>query len=238
MKKVLFVAIACAIGASACSGTREPNDAQLAALLRSERADPADANAPLDALAVECLRAWSDDEQLMKNLPARTAGEDGRKNCRSKLDGWIADAKRNPDKFTFADLSAPKTVKKAIQLLAARSVAALGSSASVPKALTRGAPTSTYHAPEAAPPGLGAAGAKLQEAEGLCQQVAEKATTDANPQLARYAKFCSATLGGVRTKMEQLARNGNSEAVETLGTQAEGMSRTARKLLMEGSAGN
>ncbi len=239
MKKILLVAIACAIGASACSGTREPTDAQLGTLLRSERADPADAKAVLDSPAVECLRAWSGDAELQKNLPIRSSSENGRASCRSKLDGWIADAARNPDKFTFADLSAPKTVKRAVQLLASSSVAALGDNAPVPKALTKAAAVPTYSAPATAPAGLGAAGAKLQEAESLCQQIAQKAAVPgASPRLTQFAKFCSGNLGGTRTKMERFAQSGNSEAVDALGVQAEGLAGTARKLLAESAGGN
>lgn len=237
MNRFLLIAIACVLGASACSRLREPTDAQLGTLLRSERADPADANAALDSLAVECLRGWSDDKELLKDLPMRSAGEEGRKTCRTKLDGWIADAERNPDKFSFADLSAPKTVRRAMGLLAERNVAALNNAASrqAPSALTRpAAPGGFGYVAPASNVDLGVASMPMQQAESLCEQSAKAATVpDANPRIVTYAKFCATTLRKMRVSMEQFAKAGNQKGLESLAQSADAMANNARDALAQ-----
>lgn len=242
MKRILFVAIACAIGASACSGTREPTDAQLGTLLRSERADPADAGAQIDALAVECLRAWSDDKELLKNLPMRSAGETGRKACRAKIDGWIADAARNPDKLAFTDVSTPKAVRRAMELQGTRNAAAPAAVAEspreqprIPAALTRpvAAPAGGYIAP-ASNIDLGVASMPMQQAESLCEQVSKAvAGGNTNPRLVGYAKFCATSLPKMRSSMEQFSQAGNKRAMESLAQSAENMANSAREALAE-----
>lgn len=232
MNKFLLVAITCVLGATACSRLREPTDPQLGNLLRSERAAPADANAPLDGLAIECLRAWSGDADLLRNLPMRSAGEDGRKTCRAKLDGWIADAGRNPDKFTFADISAPGVVRRAMELQAARSAAAIANLPRQPAA----SPTNTVPQQSAPAPDpsvdLGAAGAALQEAETLCQQANQKAATPgANSRLTRFAAYCTTSLGKLRGRMQQFARHGSSTTLDALGREASNSAQTAREVL-------
>lgn len=233
MNKFLLVAITCALGATACSRLREPTDPQLANLLRSERASPADANAPLDGLAIECLRAWSGDSQLLKNLSMRSAGEDGRKACRTKLDGWIADAGRNPDKFTFAEVSAPGVVRRAMELQAARNAAAMSNAAAQrpPAALTNPAPAPAARAPDPSVD-LGAAGVALQEAETLCKEAGRKAAAPGVDQrLVRFAGYCTGSLAKLRGRMEQFARNGNTPSLEALGKEAANNAETARNVL-------
>lgn len=242
MKKILFVAIACAIGASACSGTREPTDAQLGTLLRSERADPADAKAQIDALAVECLRAWSDDKELLNNLPMRSAGETGRKSCRARIDGWIADPTRNPDKLTFAEISTPKSVRMAMGLQSARNVASPGNAVEmpndqqrIPAALTRptSAPAGAYVAP-VSNIDLGAASMPMQQAESLCEQASRAiAGGNTNPRIVSYAKFCATSLPKMRSSMEQFSQAGNTRAMESLAQSAENMANAARDALAE-----
>lgn len=233
MNKFLLVAITCVLGATACSRLREPTDPQLGNLLRSERAAPADANAPLDGLAIECLRAWSGDADLLRNLPMRSAGEDGRKTCRAKLDGWIADAGRNPDNFTFADISAPGVVRRAMELQAARSAAAMANAgarrppATPPDTL----PAQAVPAPDPSVD-LGVAGAALQEAETLCQQANQKAATPgANQRLVRFAAYCTTSMGKLRGRMQQFAKHGNKPALEALGQEASNSAQTAREVL-------
>lgn len=235
MKKFLLLAIACALGATACSRLREPTDAQLGNLLRSERADPADADAALDGLAIECLRGWSEDKELLKDLPMRSAGEEGRKTCRAKLDVWIADTTRNPDKFSFADLSAPKTVHRAMDLQAARTAAALtkASNPQTPQALTR--PTTAAVPSYTAPTSnvdIGVASMPMQQAESLCEQAAKAAAAEnPSPRVVSYAKFCATTLRKMRVSMEQFAKAGNAQGLQSLAQSADNMANNARDAL-------
>lgn len=236
MNKLVMTAIACAIGATACSHVREPSDAQLATLLRSERAAATDPDAQLDTNAIECLRGWSGDADLLKGLAVTFAGEDGKKTCRAALNVWIGDAARNPDKLAFEDVSAPKAVRQAIALAAARTAAAVAkqSQHQIPGALT--APV--VAAPRAPDPAvdLGIPGSELAEAETLCQQVQQAAAApDANPKLASYANFCATNLSQLRATMEQAGRNGQqADKLTALAAGATNMAMTARKLLALG----
>lgn len=233
MNKFLLLTIACVLGVTACSQLREPTDAQLGTLLRSENTDPADANATLDGLAVECLRAWSEDKDLQKGLPVRTAGEDGRKACRTRLEGWVADAVRNPDKFSFADLSAPKTVRRAMELQEARKAAAMASrkGEGIPVGQMPPVPGRALKAPDPTID-LGPAGAALQEAETLCQQAQEAAKAEgANKRLVRYAQYCTASLNGMRKSMEGFVKTNNAASVDALVKNANRKSNTAREVL-------
>lgn len=240
MNKPGLLALLCVFGAAACSHLREPTDAQLATLLRSERAAPTDASALLDGRAIECLRAWSGDKELLKGLPVRVAGEDGQKECRGNLDGWIADASRNPDKFSFADVSAPKVVRRAMTLEEARRVAAAADPArhQIPAALGR---TSALSAPKplATPDpavDLGAAGARLAEAEALCLQAQKAAATPEHKQMKRFADYCSGNLRNLRTSMEQSARSGQGpERLDQMAASADNIANVARNALAEGS---
>jgi hypothetical protein len=237
MNKFVLSAIACAIGASACTHVREPTDAQLATLLRSDRTAAIDTNAQLDSNAIDCLRGWSGDTDLLKGLAMRFAGEDGRKSCRTDVDTWIANPMRNPDKFAFEDISNPKTVRRAIALQAARATAAMANPATrqIPTALQ---PAAQPLAPRAPDPtvDLGAAGAQLSEAETLCQQVQQAATApNAKPNIKSYAAFCARSLRQLRATMEQVSRNGQvSSKLETQAVSATNMANIARNLLAEG----
>jgi hypothetical protein len=236
MNKFVLTTLACAIGAVACSHLREPSDTQLATLLRSERAQPTDANALLDASAIDCLRAWSGDAELAKNLAPRFATEEGKKGCRAQLDTWIVDPARNPDKFAFADISASKTVHRAIDLQTARRTAMLANPAShqIPAALIRPAAPQAPRAPDPTVD-LGAAGMELKDAETLCQQTQQAAATaGASPGLTGYARYCSGNLRQLRTSMEQAAHSGQSSArLDALAKSATTMANIARKQLAD-----
>ncbi len=243
MKKILIVAIACAVGASACSGKREPTEAQLGTLLRSERPTVPGTTPPVDALAVECLRAWSDDKELLNNLPMRSAGESGRKACRTRVDGWISDAARNPDKLTFAEISAPAAVRRAMSLLdgAPTEKKAPPQRAQQEKAPADWQPAPLAGTPETAPDGmqapdpdvdLGAHGATLAKAESACQQVIEMTRTpNVNPRVGIIANYCSATLGRLRRTMENYARNGDSDGIEKTAGEVEKLLDSAHRAL-------
>ncbi|MBN8727664.1 MAG: hypothetical protein J0H15_08160 [Xanthomonadales bacterium] len=233
MNRLILAAIAGLLLLAGCSGPRELDDAQLAQLLRSENARPDDAGAPLDRPAVECMRAWSGDAELMRGLSVRYAGEDGKKACRTQLEIRIQDEARNPHNARFEDLTHPATVRRAMALLDARKAS------SQPAA----APAMPPARPPAAPGGfkdqlgtpdpsvdLGAAGARLQEAEALCLEV--RGQVAARPDLKRFADFCGGSLRRLRTTLEQSARRGAApEKLAEIATSADNVATTARNLL-------
>lgn len=245
MKKPLCLALVCALAATACSHTREPTDAQLATFLQSNHAQPGP-KAPLDAHSVDCLRAWSDDADLLKGLSPTVTGEDGKKACRTTLDTRLADATRNPAKFTFADVTAPKVAARAVALQQARMLAEMAD----PAAREHQPPAAFTHPDAAAPPplpagspfvardpnvDLGLAGTRLHEAQDLCVQTQQAARAPgAKDALVRYAAFCVGNLRRLQMTLEMSARKGHTEQLGKIGSSAEKMSTIARNLLAGG----
>lgn len=232
MNKYGLALLGCTLGFAGCSAPRVPEDWQLTALLQRD-----DANAPgkqaIDGQAVGCLRAWSGDAELAKGLSVLVAGEDGRKRCRERLEAWIADETRNPAKFTFEEVSAPDSARRAMNLLESdRSAVQRPGSGEIPAALRTPAPIAK---PRAADPGvdLGASGAELAEAEALCQQAAQAASApDANAALRRFAPYCSKSLSRLRGSMEALAKKGGTPAqLEGYASTARNLANTAREIL-------
>jgi hypothetical protein len=243
MNKLGLSALICVLCATAaCSRLREPTDAQLGALLIGERANPADVNTPLSVGAIECMRSWSGDADLLKGLSMRVAGEDGQKTCRGTLDGLLADTARNPDKFSFEDITAPKIVRRAVELQKARRAAATTAPQQIPPALVGTNPVAnSARAPDtlAAPDPnveLGVSGSELQEAEQLCLQTQQAATDpQAKDGLKKFAAFCMRNLRTLRNSMENSARHGQGqERLAAIAVSATNLANAARQVLAEG----
>ena len=234
MNRPLLLAAACVLGLSACS-TRELNDAQLTQLLRRDGAAATDANAPLDTAAVTCLRVWSGDVELASGLPTGAGGDDAKNKCRLRLDGWLADATRNPGKFAFKDVSAPPTVRRAVALLAAHVPAPpLPSRSEPPAELTAARP------PAPPPPSgqvaeLGAPGLDLSRAESLCQRAQVVAQTQPpDSSLRRFADYCGGKLGDLRGSMLAYhAHNASAERMDALANDARNLANVAEQLIAE-----
>lgn len=248
-KKLVPLMVICAFGASACSHRREPTDAQLVTLLQSDRAAPDNAapdnaNAPLDQRAIGCLRAWSGDATLLRGVPLAMAGEDGKKACHTTLDTRLAGVASNPEKFTFAEVTTPKVVRRAVGLQEARTLAELANPASrnIPPALMRKSVHNIPVAPGAAfaptDPAidLGVAGTKLKEAQSLCAQTQQAAVApDAKDNLKRYAAFCIGNLKRLQSTMEIAGKNGRpQQELEKIATSADNMATVARNVLAGG----
>ncbi len=244
MKNVslLAIAIACSAGVAACSPhSNELTDAQISTLLRNEHKAAVDTSGSIDPAAVDCLRSWSGDSELLKGLAVRYAGEDGKKACREKLDDWFANPMRNPSKIAFATVSDPKVVRRAMALMASYSAVEMANAKShqIPAALAKpivARPPTVLAADPTVD--LGAPGQKLKEAEDLCMQVQQVAATpDANATLKKYAGFCTSNLRMLRVSMEQAARSGQSvERLDSLATGATNLANTARNLLAAGKS--
>ncbi|MGN6520572.1 MAG: hypothetical protein ACTHK2_14205 [Dokdonella sp.] len=232
MNRFSLLAIACALGVAACAQSRMPTDEQITQLLRSERAAPTDPKAPLDRAALDCLRAWSGNAELKQGLALSLVDDAGRKDCRVRVDGFLADATRNASKLAFADVSSEAAVRRAVEL-------AREHAPPPPKTVTRpiaGAPAAAP--PMVAPPAqasvdLGSYGMDLQDAEEQCRKVQEAAgKADASASVKRFAQYCGGSLAKMRSTLETMKRNGASEERMNGTVQgARNMANNARNLL-------
>jgi len=238
MKNLCLLALACAIATTACtpSSQRLPTDAQLTQLLHGERAAPNDPKAPIDRQALDCLRAWSGNAELMHDLSKALVDDAGRKDCRVRVDGFIKDATRNPDQVTFAEVSAEPAVRRVVEL-------AREHAPPPPNVVTRpiaSAPLPGSMNPPVQPApstvDLGVAGTDLQDAEDLCRkaQVAAGAA-DASAPVKGFAKFCGRSLTRLRTNMEMMKRNGaDDERLRATSESARNLANNARAILGAG----
>jgi hypothetical protein len=195
-----------------CHHRGEPSDAQLTKLLRSPSAAPSDPRAPIDPVAVDCLRAWSGDAELTKALSAPAASDNVKKACRVRVEGWIADAARNPDKLTFDDVSAPPTVRQAVALMQQhRATAALpGNGDAPPAGMMRPKPPAPVPTLPRGPVDVSSAAAGLTELDGLCKQAKDAAASGNNAPIARYAPMCDRRIALMRQRVEQLQKDGGT----------------------------
>jgi hypothetical protein len=196
----------------ACHHAKAPTDAQLTKLLRVQSSQPNDPAARIDPASVDCLRAWSGDADLAKPLQSASWTDAVMKTCRQRLDGWIADATRNPDKLAFEDVSAPPAVRQAIALLQQRRMSgALPARTDQPPAMMMrqnpGAPAPTL---QKGPVDVSAASAGLNELDGLCKQAKDAAAAGSNVPLARYAPMCDRRIAQMRERVNQLTTNGGT----------------------------
>jgi hypothetical protein len=217
MRTIALASLACAAALAGCSQPRVPDDAQLTALLRGERSQAGDEKARIDANAVTCLRSWSGDAKLAQNLPAALQGDAAKKACREKLEPWFADATRNPQKFTFEEISQPAIVTRVMSLYLSR--AAGGTGAPPPAVVTTSPPAPK---PTQSTVDLGAAGATLQQTEGVCQRVQQVATSQpANQRARRFADFCVRRVQQLRTNMEQAVGRNDKDQLDKLAADAK-----------------
>jgi hypothetical protein len=216
---------------AACHHAKEPTDAELTNLLRVQTAQPNDPAARLDPSAVDCLRAWSGDTDLARALPPASAGDAAKKACRQRLDGWIADATRNPDKLAFEDVSTPAAVRQAIALMQQhRASGALPARADQPPPMMmRPAPAPV--APPVLPKGpvdVSSAVAGLNELDGLCKQAKDAAASGSAAPIGRYAPMCDRRIAQMRERANQLQANGGTTR------EAEMLNDNVHRMLMFG----
>ena len=207
-------------GLAACHGARTPSDVQLTQLLHNERATPNDPRAPLDAAAVNCLRAWSGDIELNAALPPSASGDAVKTACKQRLDGWIADATRNPDKVRFEDVSAPPSVRRAMALLADHQATAMaprlpsGNDQPPPSLVSGTAPPAPANT---GPVDMSAAVAGVNELAGLCQKAKDAAAAgDTTQPISRYASYCDKRIEQMRTRISMLQQRGDARQAEMM----------------------
>ncbi len=242
LSRIAVVALGAAgLGLAACHGSGTPTDAQLTQLLHNDRAAPSDPKAPLDAAAVNCLRAWSGDVELTASLPPSASGDAVKQACKTRVDGWIADASRNPDKLAFDTVSKPPAVKRAMALLAEHSpMAAMapklpGANEPPPAAMM---PGTMQPAPVASGPvDMSEAVAAVDELDGLCQKAKQQAASgDSAQPLARYASYCDKRIDQMRQRISMLQQRGNPQQAKMMTENAKRTLEVGRKLALGGQA--
>jgi hypothetical protein len=240
LSRIAVVALGAAgLGLAGCHGSRTPTDAQLTQLLHSERATPSDPKAPLDAAAVNCLRAWSGDVELTAALPPSASGDTVKQACKTRLDGWVADAARNPDKIEFDDVSKPPAVKRAMALLAEHQPLA----AMAPKLPSANEPPPMGMMPGSAPSPAEATGpidmsaaiTGVNELDGLCQKAKQAATAgDTSQPIARYASYCDKRIEQMRSRISMLQQRGNPKQAQMMTENVMRTLEAGRKLAAQG----
>ena len=243
MHRIAVAALAAAsfAGLAACHGARTPSDAELTQLLHRERAPPNDPKAPLDAAAVYCLRAWSGDVELNAALPPSASGEAIKTSCKERLDGWIADATRNPSKITFADASAPASVRRAMALLAEHQPMGMmaphlpSANEPPPSSMMSGnaapAPAST------GPVDMSAAAAAVDELEGLCKKAKDAAAAgDTTQPIARYASYCDKRIEQMRTRISMLQQRGDPQQAKMMTDNVQRTLAVGRQIAAQGKS--
>jgi hypothetical protein len=227
----IFAVAALAAGTlAACHHAKAPTDAELTSLLRVQNSQPTDLRAPLDPAAVECLRAWSGDADLTRSLAVQW-NDAVKQNCRKRIDGWIADATRNPDKLSFEDVSAPPSVRQAIALMQQHrgAVSTLPAKTDQPPAMMMGqkaaAPPTTL---PKGPVDVTGATAGLKELDGLCKQAKDAAASGSTTPIARYATMCDRRIAQLRDRVNELATNGGTTR------EAEMVSDNVHRMVMFG----
>jgi hypothetical protein len=209
---VIAVAALAAGTLAACHHGSAPTDAQLTSLLRSPTAQAADPRAPIDPFAVDCLRAWSGDADLSKVLSPRATSDAGKKACRQRVEGWIADASRNPDKLSFDNVSAPPVVRQAVALMQQhRATAAMPTAGDAPPAMMM-RPKPPVPAPvlPKGPVDVSSAVAGLNELDGLCKQAKDASSSGSNAPIARYSTMCDHRVAQMRERVSALQANGGT----------------------------
>ncbi len=218
MGRIAIVAVAatCLAGVSACHRAREFQDAQLTRLLRTDRAIATDPQAPLDQGAVDCMRAWSGDVDITKGLPPAAVADATKSMCRQRVDRWIADADRNPDKITFDELTRPPTVRQAEALLMQhRSVARMPTPNDRPPPTLMQAPGPVDN--NAPPADVTAASAAVTELDGYCQKAKQAAaSSETSQQVGRFASYCDKRIDQLRTRISMLQQHGTAQQVQAL----------------------
>jgi len=214
---------------AACHHAKAPTDAELTSLLRIQNSQPTDPRAPIDPSAVDCLRAWSGDADLAKPLSASWT-DATKKTCRQRIDGWIADAVRNPDKLAFEDVSAPPAVRQAIALLQQhRATGALPARTDQPPPMmTRQTPAAPAPVLPKGPVDVSSATAGLNELDGLCKQAKDAAAGGSTAPIARYAPMCDRRIAQMRERANELQKNGGTTR------EAEMLNDNVRRMLVFG----
>ncbi|HKE47137.1 MAG TPA: hypothetical protein VKB52_03665 [Rhodanobacteraceae bacterium] len=229
MHRIGVVALAAALGA--CGGSKALSDVQLTSLLRMERAPANDPKAPLDSLAIDCLRAWSGDVELNSSLPPSVTGDANKKFCRQRIDGWLADATRNPDKVTFEQASTTASIRRAQALMLEHRGNAVPrmpmAGDQPPKELV--APPDTK-----GPVDMTQALKGLAELESLCGKAKEAAASGSTTEaLMRFSTFCDKRNQQLRQRIAGIQQRGDARQAQMMDDNIARSLEVARGMLAD-----
>lgn len=231
MRKSLITAAIASIGLAACSGTRVPTDAELATLLRQSGADQggADASRSLDPSAVQCLAAYSGDAELAHEVSPAALSDIAKSQCRRRLDLWIADAQRNPEKFKFDEIDTPAVAKRAMKMYLDNGGAPLAPSGDEPEkpsvpATPASAPIADGPAPDM--------DKTLLLADDICRDAkAAVARGPFNARLQRYSDSCESDVATTRAKVDQYRQQNRQGDIDAEARRLARMNESGQKLL-------
>lgn len=217
-----------ALSVGACHRAAEVSDVELTALLRTEHSRADDPRAPLDFSAVSCLRAWSGDAALMKDLPPAVSGDGGKASCRERVQVWISDKQRNPAMLRFEDVSTPAVAGRAAALLAEHRPTPTHSQAS-----SGNAPAPVSIAPPsprvpATAQDVSTARAAVDELDRTCEDAKQRAATQQN--VARYASFCRQQVGQLRSRIDTISQTGDQRQLQALTKNAQNLIAVGKRL--------
>jgi hypothetical protein len=166
-----------------------------------------------------------------------------KQSCKTRLDGWVADATRNPDKLAFEDVSKPPAVKRAMALLAEHNPIA----AMAPKLPSANEPPPAAMMPGGGQPAAPAASgpvdmseaiAAVDELEGLCKKAKDAAAAnDTSQPLVRYASYCDKRIEQMRSRITFLQQRGNPQQAKMMTDNVRRTLDVGRKLAAGGQPG-
>jgi hypothetical protein len=173
------------------------------------------------------------DDKLIAGLPVSLIAQAPKASCKVRIEDWIHDAQRNPQHFTFEEISTPPVVQRVVALSEA-SLAAISANDKIPAGLQKPPVVSLPPmAPSTSPVDLGPAGRNLTQAEGLCNQIQKKAAdAPANAPIKRFSDSCGPSLKRIRATMEQAARtNPSQERLQAIADDAANFTAIAQQFL-------
>lgn len=228
MKKPMIAAVVALASLSAC-GKHVPTDAELTTLLQSTALSKnTDASHPLDAIAVQCLSVHSGDATLLGQLPEAARSDNAKSQCRARLDLWLADAKRNPGKFKFEEISTPAVARQAMRLYLANGGIPFTQAREEPQQAPPPAPM-PQTTPEAPAPDIDNA---LFQADNACKDVkAAVARGPFNPRLQRYSEICERDVIATRETIARLRQQGRQAEIDEQARRLEKMRESAQTIL-------
>lgn len=237
MNKLLIAVAAALVGLSACSSERMPTNVELATLLQQDGSDQGGdgANRALDPLAVQCLAAQSGDTDLAHDISAAALSDVAKSQCRRRLDLWLADAKRNPGKFRFEEISTPHVAKQAMRMYLDNGGTPFVQPGDEPKRASQPVnPVPAVISDSPAPD----ADKVLAQADNLCREAkAAVARGPFNARVQRYADSCESTVAATRAKMEQYRQQNRQSDIDAEARKLSALNESGQKFLSHSSGG-
>ncbi|MGA9341055.1 MAG: hypothetical protein WBV61_01820 [Rhodanobacteraceae bacterium] len=227
---------------SACGNAADKlSDNELRSLLRSDSASANAVRPPMDRSAVECLGVWSGDSESLHELPAGTDTTALKANCRQHVEGWLADAERNPHRLTFGELATARTARRARALLDEPASGSPPAKTIAHAAPASPAPATAPATPPSAKTVRESAGSEqafngaLDRYESLCEQARDIAKKAKSPPmiLNRHINDCLQRSSRLRAQMSAATAKGNAFETSMIAQNAQRIVAGAQRLVNE-----